>query len=107
MSINELITYYRECKSLRECERHFNISAQKARRMLIVAGEYRSPIADKINGLYEQGFPVEAIAESLGILKKTVQIYLPYTKCVYNSDAPTVNATRIRACRERKSTHDG
>ncbi len=106
MNNDELITYYRECNSIKECARHFGIAQQTARRLLILAGEYTSPISEKINALYDQGYTAHDIAEKVGRGLKAVQGYIPYTKGKYMSETPTINALRIRACRERKKAND-
>ena len=102
MNTNEIITYYRECQSIKECAQRFDMSHQTVRRVLILAGEYSSPMSERINTLYDQGYTAEEISEKVGIGLKAVQGYIPYTKGKYMSAAPTVNALRIRACRERK-----
>ena len=102
MDDNELVAYFRQCNSIKECARHFGVSAQKARRILVHAGEYTSPTAEKINSLYAQGYTAKQIAEKIGIGFKAVQGYIPYTKGQYKTVEPTMNALRIRACREKK-----
>ena len=100
--MTDLIEYYRQCGSIKECARKFNVSPQKARRILIQSGEYSSPASSQINALYDQGRSAEEIAQALRMRPKTVLAYLPYTKGAYMSATPTANAVRIRACRERK-----
>lgn len=99
---DEIITYYRECQSVKECAQRFDMSHQTVRRLLILAGEYSSPMSEKINALYDQGYTAQEISEKVGIGLKAVQGYIPYTKGKYMSAEPTVNALRIRACRGRK-----
>jgi transposase len=100
---SELINFYRECESIKECARKFHCSEKKARRLLITAGEYNTPLSNQINDLYSQGLSCMEISEKLGMRAKTVQDYLPYTKGQYLAENPTENAIRIRACRKRKS----
>ena len=102
MNNDELITYYRECKSIKECAQRFDMSHQTVRRLLILAGEYSSPMSERINTLYDQGYTAEEIAKTVKLGIKSVQGYIPYTKGKYMSAEPTVNALRIRACREQK-----
>lgn len=100
---SEIVSYYRVCGSIKECARKFGISPQKVRRVLLNAGEYSSPLSDKIADLHEHGMSPSEIAEYLHMRLKTVNGYLPYSKGVYNNETPTANAQRIRAFRERKS----
>ena len=99
----DLINYYRECESIKECARKFQCSEKKVRRLLITTGEYSTPLSNQINDLYSQGLSCMEISEKLGMRAKTVQDYLPYTKGQYLAENPTDNAIRIRACRKRKS----
>lgn len=104
MQTEEIITYYRQCQSIKECARMFAVGHQKIRRLLIQAGEYSSPFSDQVHELWEQGLSATEIAERLDTNVKRVQHYTPYTKGPYMGDDPSTNAMRIRACRERKQT---
>lgn len=99
---DELISYYLQCKSIKECAQRFDMSHQTVRRLLILAGEYSSPMSERINALYDQGYTAQEIADKVKLGIKSVQGYIPYTKGKYMAEEPTVNALRIRACRERK-----
>lgn len=101
--MNDVISHYRACGSIKECAYKFGLSEQKTRRILLIAGEFSSHLSRQISTLHEKGMSPAEIADVLHVRKKTVQSYLPYSKGQYNSEAPTVNAQRIRACRERKT----
>ncbi len=81
------------------------ISEQKVRKMLIDAGAYETEESRRISELYKKGMSEAEISQKLGISESKVNGYLPYSKCIYNAENPTVNAQRIRQCRERKR-HD-
>lgn len=96
MTTNQLVNYYRLCASIRQTADYFKISPQKCRRLLIAAGEYSTPLSAKISSLYEQGLPIEKIADQLNMRRETVQAYIPYSKGSYHADTPTKNALAIR-----------
>lgn len=98
---DSLISYYESCGSVRETAARFDYSPQKVRKILIDAGRYASPRSILINQMYDAGKTREEIADCLGVTKKTVDGYLPYSKCVYNAPNPSRNALRIRKCRQK------
>lgn len=83
------------------------ISALKARKLLITAGErnhmvyYSSPLSEQIRKLYAQGKTVREIGNVVGLSHASVIGYLPYSKTVYSMREISRDAQRIRRCRER------
>lgn len=51
--------------------------------------------------LYRTGLAVEQIAQKLGKSEKAVLTMLPYIKCMYNAEYPTIQALRTRKSREK------
>ena len=98
-----IIEYYISCESMDDTAKTFGLSHQKVRKILITAGVYSSPETNMAISLLEKGLKVEEIAKRMGVTKKTVSSYLPYSKCMYNMDNPTENALRIRKCRDKKA----
>ncbi len=88
--------------SLKEISKRLHISEQKARKILITAGAWSSPLSLKIAKMREGGKSIDEIAESLGIARNTVLSYTPYDRGMQNTEYPTVNALRIRKCRQNK-----
>lgn len=89
--------------SRKEIAKSLKISDNKVRKILITAGE--SPVSktgDRVLKLFEEGFSQKEICDMLGLSKSAVNSHIPYTKSVYNSDSPTINAERIRECRKKK-----
>lgn len=83
------------------------ISALKARKLLITAGErnhkvyYSSPLSEQIRELYAQGKTVREIGNVVGLSHASVIGYLPYSKTVYSMREISRDAQRIRRYRER------
>ena len=86
------------------------ISALKARKLLITAGEragdpgtyYTTPISDEVQKLYDSGVSIDNIADKLELSHASVIGYLPYTKTVYSMKQLSVDAERIKRFRERQ-----
>lgn len=86
------------------------ISALKARKLLITAGEragdsgayYTTPIADAVQYMHHSGMSIEEIGEKLALSHASVIGYLPYTKTVYSMKQLSVDAERIKRFRERQ-----
>lgn len=98
----EVVDYYEECGSVRQTAKKFKISQQKVRKILISAGVYKNETSVKIKEMYDGGQSIESIALELKLSTKCVHSYLPYTKGEYITGTPSVNAMRIKECRERK-----
>lgn len=85
-----------------------DISALKARKLLITAGErtgyqyYTSPLYEKVRLLKKQGRSVREIEEAVRISHASVIGYLPYTKTVYSMRELSADAIRIQRFRERQ-----
>lgn len=103
---SKVIAGYKQGHSLRQIAVDTNLGYSKCRKILITAGLYTSPMADKVRELAEQGLSKEEIAQILRCKPKTIESYIPYTKCVYNSDAPTINAQRIRKHRAKQARQE-
>lgn len=89
--------------SLRKISKITGISQQKARRILISNDAWSSPQADEIAKLVASGLTVDEISEKLHLSRSIVISYLPYKKGPYYSDDPSINALRVRKCRDKKS----
>lgn len=84
--------------SQKDISRRLNISEQKVRKILITIGA----VETEESRLLKQGFTVDQIAEMTGKTKGAVSGRIPYDKGIYNAEYPSINALRIRRCRENK-----
>lgn len=87
---------------VKQIARRTGTSEQKVRRVLITMGMWSSPLSEQIRRMLDDGKTLDEIAAALHMTRKNVIIYTPYTKGMYNAEYPTVNALRIRACKQRK-----
>ena len=80
----------------------FGITALKARKLLITAGEYSTALSRQVAELHDGGTKVDQIMKITGLSRASVHSYLPYSKIPYKLDELSANAERIRLYRERK-----
>lgn len=88
--------------SLKEISKRLHISEQKVRKILITAGVWSSETSRKISSLVESGKSLDEIQAVTGLTRNAVLSYLPYERGMQNAEYPTVNALRIRKCRQNK-----
>lgn len=100
--MNRVISDYKTNKSIKSAARAAGISENKARKILINAGLLHYDRTDALLKLMQGGDTLEQAAEKLKISVKVAHNYLPYVKGEYNSESPTLNALRIKKCREHK-----
>ena len=88
--------------SLKQIGRQLGISEQKVRKILISAGAWSSETSKKINSLVESVKSLDEIQVVTGLTRNAVLSYLPYERGMQNAEYPTINALRIRKCRQNK-----
>lgn len=88
--------------SLNAVAAEFEITALKARKLLITAGVYSTTLSRKIAQMKQGGVDISEIMLTTGLSRASVYSYLPYTKIPYNMDELSVNAERILLYRKRK-----
>lgn len=88
--------------SLKQIGRQLGISEQKVRKILITAGAWSSETSKKISSLVENGKSLDEIQAVTGLTRNAVLSYLPYERGMQNAEYPTINALRIRKCRQNK-----
>lgn len=88
--------------SLKQIGRQLGISEQKVRKILITAGAWSSDTSKKISSLVESGKSLDEIQAVTGLTRNAVLSYLPYERGMQNAEYPTINALRIRKCRQNK-----
>ena len=89
--------------SLNEVAAEFDITAMKARKLLITAGVYSTELSRKIQFLHESGKKIPEIERIVGLSRASVHSYLPYSKGSYNLQELSTNAERTKLYRERKA----
>ena len=80
----------------------FDMTALKARKLLITAGVYSTEMSRRVAKLRAEGYDLNQMMEATGLGRASVHSYLPYTKIPYKMAELSANAERIRLYRERK-----
>ena len=102
MDINDKISgVYASTGSINATALALGIAPQKARRILITLGLYRSARSVKIQEMSAAGKSADEISRKLSISKNTVLSYLPYTSGPYKGENRTKNALKLVAFRKR------
>lgn len=104
MDAEKIVAAWMSTKSVRQASLEAEVSAKTVVKVLVSNGILPTQRAQEIAHMAE-AMPVEEIAAALGTTVKNIKNYLPYTKGSYLGDDKTVNAVRIRECRERKQKH--
>lgn len=99
---DRVISLYQQGASIRTIASVVGASRQTVRRILITEGLWGSGLSDRINALHDDGHSVAEIADMLHVSAKVAGSYLRYPKGPRADWPGTINAQRIRACRERK-----
>ena len=98
-TVTAVIRLYEQGVSVKEIARRLNIGNQKSMQILVTAGL----VETDESRLQKQGKSVDEICELLGKSRKAVLPRLPYSKGQYNAEYPTINALRIRKCRDKEA----
>lgn len=99
VTITTVIRLYEQELSIKKICKRTNLAHGKVVKILVTYGYYET----EENKLFKQGYTVEEICEKLGKSRNTVTTRLPYSKGIYRAEYPTINALRIRKCRENKA----
>ena len=89
-------------QSLNMVAAEFEITALKARKLLITAGVYSTTLSRQVAELKAAGADIDQIMVATGLSRASVHSYLPYTKLPYNMAELSANAERVKMYRERK-----
>lgn len=108
MDRQEIIARYARGDSLKSIAADANVCYTVIRRVLITEGVplRDCPQADAIHAMLAKGMGHHDIAAALGITSKTVDSYTPYKKCSYSVGEKSINAQRIKKCREGKAVNN-
>lgn len=102
MNPENIVKAYEDIQSMKKVAREFGISEAKVKKILVSENAFESETSKHVKELYKTGKTAQEIAKILSVSISCVWMYLPYKKGAYGSDAPTVNALRIRECRKKK-----
>ena len=97
-----ILRLYDQGTSIKQTASRLRVSEAKVKKVLSNAGIAPTKRAEQIQSMYHNGMSIYEIASTLDIRPKTVRNYLPYTRGPKNTDYPSKNALRVRACRARK-----
>lgn len=97
-TIQSVIRLWEQELSQKEISRRLKISEQKVCKILVTVGA----IETEESRMIKSGLTVSEIAEKLGKSEKSVICRIPYEKGIYNAEYPTINAIRIRKCRDKQ-----
>ena len=99
VTFSSVLRLYEQGCSQREITRRLKISHTKVCKILVTAGVIKTEESE----MFSSGLSIEEIADKLGKSEKSVITRIPYQKCMYNAEYPTMNALKIRTSREKKS----
>lgn len=101
--VEEIIKMYQNGIGVKNIAAMHCISYEKTVKILVTAGVYTSEIYDNIKQLRDSRKSESEICKIMSITAGSLNRYTPYKKGLYNSEYPTINALRIRKCREKKN----
>lgn len=96
------IKTYEQYESVKRAASELGISAAKLKKILVSSQAFQNETSESVQKLYNSGKSTTEISKILGLSKSCINMYLPYKKCIYNSDVPTKNALNIRKSRAKK-----
>lgn len=96
-TVQSVVRLWEQEYSRKEIARRMRISEQKVCKILVTVGAIETDEAM----MFRDGYTVSQIAELLEKSEKAVIARIPYQKCIYDAEYPTINAIRIRKCRSK------
>lgn len=103
MTIDDVIIAYKQWGSIKETARRLEISEGVVRKCLVGCGIIDTPLTRRIAKLQIQGVTQADIAQAIGVSVSCVNANTPYVRGMMIVPSQTVNAQRIRKCREKKA----
>lgn len=103
MTPKDVLMEYNKRKSVNETAMELGISNGVVRKCLIEYGIIKTPLTERIAELRRIGMPQKDIADMLGVSTSCVNANTPYERGMTITPSQTVNAQRIRKCREKKA----
>lgn len=102
LDVGEMVKCYNAGMAVKEIAQWNNITVDKTIKILVTEGVYTSEVYDQIKHYRERGKTEKEISDLMDIGKSAMNRYTPYKKGLYNSESPSVNASRIRKSREKR-----
>lgn len=102
MTTEDVIAAYGKYESIKETARRLEVSESVVRKCLVGHGIINTPLTRKIAELQSQGLAQAEIARATGVSVACVNANTPYSRGMMIEPSQTVNARRIRKCREKK-----
>ena len=103
MIIDDVIAEYKQRESIKETARRLEISEGVVRKCLVGCGIIDTPLTRRIAEFQSQGVTQADIAQAIGVSVSCVNANTPYDRGMMIEPSQTVNAQRIRKCREKKA----
>lgn len=103
MTTEDVIAAYEKYESIKETARRLMVSESVVRKCLVSHGIINTPLTRKIAELQRQGLEHAEIAQAIGMSRSCVNANTPYDRGMMIEPSQTVNAQRIRKCRDKKA----
>lgn len=103
MKTEDVIAAYKKYESIKETARRIRVSESVVRKCLVSHGIINTPLTRKISELQSQGLAQAEIAKAIGVSRACVNANTSYVRGMMIVPSQTVNAQRIRKCREKKA----
>ena len=100
--VPQVIEAYKKNGGIRKTSRLLNINPQKVKKILLANGVIEDECYSQIKALHDEGLSTKEIADRLDRSLSYVNAHLPYEKCIYKAERPTLNAVRIKKHRARQ-----
>lgn len=105
-SVFEIVrSLYEADVSLRSISSLLKISRPKTLKILTTLGIVRET-GQEVYTLWQSGISFDDIQAITGKSKTFCNMYIPYSKAIYNREHPTINALRIRQTRKKKKENE-
>lgn len=101
---DDILRSYRITKSIKRTARELEVSECTVHKALLSAGVISTPLSERIKELIAAGMPQKDIAKLLHTSISQVSKHTLYSKGSYLNDNKSINALRIKKCRERKKS---
>lgn len=103
--VDRILSVYADRKSIKGVKKIVGVSDHRIRKVLTANGITINVTHKKILEMHDKGMTVSDIASTLRISESVVQSYLPPVRPIYRIN-PSVNALRIKKCREKKKNKE-
>lgn len=103
MKTEDVIAAYEKYESIKETTRRLMVSESVVRKCLVSHKIINTPLTRKIAELQSQGLAQAEIAKAIGVSMACVNANTPYVRGMMIVPSQTVNAQRIRKCREKRA----